>query len=118
MEVENLGHAREALEVAADILLLDNLTLELLREAVALNATRGLCSVTLKNIRCNAEAGVDYISTGALAKDINATELSMRLSKAPFARTTHQCGLTLRIIPINSSVVGRAPHCMLLCIHV
>ncbi len=82
IEVENLDQAREALAANADILLLDNFTLELLREAVALNAGRAKLEasggVTLENIRRIAETGVDYISTGALTKDINAIDLSMR----------------------------------------
>jgi nicotinate-nucleotide pyrophosphorylase (carboxylating) len=82
IEVENLDQAREALAADADILLLDNFTLELLREAVALNASRAKLEasggVTLENIRRIAETGVDYISTGALTKDINAIDLSMR----------------------------------------
>ena len=82
IEVENLDQAREALQANADILLLDNFTLELLREAVALNAGRAKLEasggVTLENIRRIAETGVDYISTGALTKDINAIDLSMR----------------------------------------
>lgn len=82
IEVENLDQAREALAASADILLLDNFTLELLREAVALNAGQAKLEasggVTLKNIRAIAETGVDYISTGALTKDIHAIDLSMR----------------------------------------
>ena len=82
IEVENLAQAREALQAKADILLLDNFTLALLREAVALNAGRAKLEasggVTLENIRRIAETGVDYISTGALTKDINAIDLSMR----------------------------------------
>jgi nicotinate-nucleotide pyrophosphorylase (carboxylating) len=82
IEVENLDQAREALAANTDILLLDNFTLELLREAVALNAGRAKLEasggVTLENIRRIAETGVDYISTGALTKDINAIDLSMR----------------------------------------
>jgi len=82
IEVENLDQAREALTANADILLLDNFTLALLREAVALNAGRAKLEasggVTLENIRRIAETGVDYISTGALTKDINAIDLSMR----------------------------------------
>ncbi len=82
IEVEDLTQAREALNAGADILLLDNFTLELLREAVALNAGRAKLEasggVTLDNIRGIAETGVDYISTGAITKDILAIDLSMR----------------------------------------
>lgn len=82
VEVENLAELRAGLNAGADILLLDNFTLELLREAVALNAGRAKLEasggVTLDNIRAIAETGVDYISTGALTKDMHAIDLSMR----------------------------------------
>lgn len=82
VEVENLDELREGLAAGADILLLDNFTPELLREAVAINAGRAKLEasggVTLENIRSIAETGVDYISTGALTKDVKAVDLSMR----------------------------------------
>jgi nicotinate-nucleotide pyrophosphorylase (carboxylating) len=82
VEVENLDELREGLAAGADILLLDNFTLDLLRDAVALTAGRAKLEasggVTLENIRSIAETGVDCISTGALTKDVKAIDLSMR----------------------------------------
>lgn len=82
VEVEDLDQLREGLEAGADILLLDNFNLETLRGAVALNAGRvkleASGGVTLENLRSIAETGVDYISTGALTKDLRAIDLSMR----------------------------------------
>ena len=82
VEVENLDQLREGLAAGADILLLDNFTIALLRDAVTLNAGRAKLEasggVTLANIRHIAETGVDYISTGALTTDLHAIDLSMR----------------------------------------
>ena len=82
IEVEDLDELREGIAAGADILLLDNFSLDLLREAVALTAGRAKLEssggVTLDNLRAIAETGVDYISTGALTKDVMAIDLSMR----------------------------------------
>ncbi|SCZ51584.1 carboxylating nicotinate-nucleotide diphosphorylase [Thiohalomonas denitrificans] len=84
VEVENLEQVTEALESGADILLLDNMTPERLREAFRLNAGRAKLEasggITLKTIRAVAETGVDYISIGALTKDLRAVDLSMRFT--------------------------------------
>ncbi|WP_068829208.1 carboxylating nicotinate-nucleotide diphosphorylase [Pseudomonas sp. BMS12] len=84
IEVESLDELREALEAGADIVMLDELSLEDMRTAVALNAGRakleasgGINESTLRTI---AETGVDYISIGSLTKDVKAIDLSMRLS--------------------------------------
>lgn len=82
VEVENLQQAQEGLDAGADILLLDNFDLDGLRAAVALNAGRikleASGGVTLGNLRVIAETGVDFISTGALTKDLLSIDLSMR----------------------------------------
>lgn len=82
VEVENLQQAQEGLTAGAGILLLDNFDLDGLRSAVALNAGRikleASGGVTLENIRGIAETGVDFISTGALTKDLQSIDLSMR----------------------------------------
>lgn len=84
VEVEHLAELREALAAGADILLLDNFTPELMREAVAINAGRAKLEasggVTLENIRAIAATGVDFISVGALTKDVKAVDLSMRFA--------------------------------------
>jgi nicotinate-nucleotide pyrophosphorylase (carboxylating) len=84
VEVESLEELREALEAGADIVMLDELSLEDMREAVRLTAGRakpeasgGINDSTLRVI---AETGVDYISLGTLTKDVKAVDLSMRLA--------------------------------------
>lgn len=84
VEVENLDELEQALNSKAERIMLDNFDLDLLRQAVSL--TRGQTeleasgNVTLQTIRAIAETGVDYISTGAITKDIKALDLSMRFS--------------------------------------
>lgn len=83
VEVENLDELRQALEAGAGRILLDNFTLPMMREAVAL--TRGRAelevsgNVTLDTLRHIAATGVDYISVGALTKNVRAVDLSMRI---------------------------------------
>lgn len=82
IEVENLNQLEEALNAGARHLLLDNFNLETLNAAVAMVRGRAKLEasggVTLENIRCIAETGVDYISIGDLTKNIKAVDLSMR----------------------------------------
>ena len=82
VEVENDVQIMEALAAGADILLLDNFTPGELIEAVRLvDGRAGLEAsggVTLENIRDIAETGVDFISIGALTKNLHAIDLSMR----------------------------------------
>lgn len=82
VEVENMDQLREALQTAANRLLLDNFSIDMLHAAVGLNAgnkqLEASGGITLDNIASIAETGVDYISTGALTKDIEAIDLSMR----------------------------------------
>lgn len=84
IEVESLDELREALAAGADIIMLDELSLDDMREAVRLTAGKakleasgGVNESTLRSI---AETGVDYISIGAMTKDVKAVDLSMRLS--------------------------------------
>jgi nicotinate-nucleotide pyrophosphorylase (carboxylating) len=83
VEVESLDELREALEAGATRILLDNFTPETLREAVALAKGRAELevsgNVTLATLRDIAETGVDYISVGALTKNVQAIDLSMRI---------------------------------------
>lgn len=82
IEVEDLGQLSEAINAGADSILLDNFTLEDLREAVVLNQGRALLEasggVDLTRLRQAAETGVDHISVGALTKHLRAIDLSMR----------------------------------------
>jgi nicotinate-nucleotide pyrophosphorylase (carboxylating) len=82
VEVETLDQLGEALEGGAASVLLDNFTLERMREAVALTAGRAQLEVsggvTLEHVREIAATGVDRISIGALTKDVRAVDYSMR----------------------------------------
>lgn len=84
VEVESLDELQQALAAGADIIMLDELSLDDMRQAVAITAGRakleasgGINDSTLRGI---AETGVDYISIGTLTKDLKAVDLSMRLS--------------------------------------
>ncbi|MFQ5756249.1 MAG: carboxylating nicotinate-nucleotide diphosphorylase [Acidiferrobacterales bacterium] len=82
VEVENLDELREALAAGAGRLLVDNFSLQSLKAAVAQARGRATIEasggITLENVRTIAETGVDYISVGALTKDVKAIDLSMR----------------------------------------
>lgn len=84
VEVENLAELEEALQAGAPMVLLDNFSLEMLRQAVALNQGRAILEasggVTMEGLRAIAETGVDRISIGTLTKDVQALDLSMRFS--------------------------------------
>ncbi|EJE51665.1 nicotinate-nucleotide pyrophosphorylase [Acidovorax sp. CF316] len=85
IEVETLEQLAEALDAGATMVLLDNMPLPLLREAVRTNAGRAVLEisggVTLDGLRELAETGVDRISIGTLTKDVKATDFSMRLQE-------------------------------------
>lgn len=85
IEVETLAQLHEALDAGATMVLLDNMDLPTLREAVRINAGRAALEisggVTLANLRALAETGVDRISIGTLTKDIEAIDYSMRLQE-------------------------------------
>jgi nicotinate-nucleotide pyrophosphorylase (carboxylating) len=82
IEVESLDELTSALAAGATMILLDNFSLDMLREAARLNAGRAILeasgNVSLETIRAIAETGVDRISVGALTKDVKALDLSMR----------------------------------------
>ena len=82
IEVESLAELDLALAAGATMVLLDNFTLAMMREAAAINAGRAILeasgNVTLETIRGIAETGVDRIPVGALTKDVKALDLSMR----------------------------------------
>lgn len=87
VEVETLAQLDEALKAGASMILLDNMPLATIREAVALAQGRASLEisggVTLENLRTLAETGVDRISVGALIKDIQAVDFSMRFQDKP-----------------------------------
>ena len=85
IEVETLEQLQEALAAGATMILLDNMQLPALREAVRINAGRAILEisggVTMETLRPLAETGVDRISLGTLTKDVQATDFSLRLKE-------------------------------------
>lgn len=83
VEVTSLAEAREALAAAVDVLLLDNMSLEEMRQAVAMARGRALTEasggITLENVRAVAETGVDFISVGAITHSAPALDISLEL---------------------------------------
>lgn len=84
VEVESLDELAQAIDAGAERVLLDNFELETMRQAVVLNASRAKLEVSgnvdLASIRAIAETGVDFISVGALTKNVKAIDLSMRIT--------------------------------------
>lgn len=82
IEVENLSQLRQALDAGATMILLDNMNLDQMREAVRIAGDRAELEasggITLENVRAIAETGVHRISSGSLTKDIKAVDYSMR----------------------------------------
>ncbi|HOE42515.1 MAG TPA: carboxylating nicotinate-nucleotide diphosphorylase [Rhodoferax sp.] len=87
IEVEDLDQLREALQAGATMILLDNMGLSQLHEAVHITDGRALLEVSggvnLSSVCAIASTGVDRISIGALTKSVNATDFSMRFVDAP-----------------------------------
>lgn len=83
VEVENLMELQQALDAGADTVMLDNMDLAMMHEAVVLTAGRSRLeasgNVNLDTLRAIAGTGVDYISVGAITKDVQAVDLSLRL---------------------------------------
>lgn len=88
IEVESLTQLAEALAFKPDRIMLDNFSLEELRAAVEKTAgtvdLEASGNISLSNIRAVAETGVNYISIGALTKNVNAVDLSMRIKLVHF----------------------------------
>jgi nicotinate-nucleotide pyrophosphorylase (carboxylating) len=82
VEIETQDELKEAIDSGADIIMLDNFTLEDMREAVIFTDGRARLEASggfdIEGLRATAETGVDYISVGALTKHIRAIDLSMR----------------------------------------
>lgn len=82
VEVENLSMVREAVEAGADIIMLDNMTPEMMKEAIAIIDGRAEteCSgnVTRENVERLLDLGVDYISSGALTHSAPILDISMK----------------------------------------
>ena len=82
IEVENLSQLKKALDAGATLVLLDNMSLDQMREAVKIAGDRAELEasggITLENLRAVAETGVHRISIGSLTKDVKAVDFSMR----------------------------------------
>ncbi|HOB36104.1 MAG TPA: carboxylating nicotinate-nucleotide diphosphorylase [Candidatus Avimonas sp.] len=83
VETRNLNEVKEAIKAGADVIMLDNMTCEQMREAVKLAAGRVLLEasggITGENLRAVAETGVDIISIGALTHSVKALDISMKI---------------------------------------
>ena len=99
VEVENMSELQQAIDAGADIALLDEFSLEAMREAVALNAraqnplkleaSGGMTAATIREI---AETGVDFISVGSITKHVRAVDLSMRFEfRVAVSRPFRRC---------------------------
>jgi nicotinate-nucleotide pyrophosphorylase (carboxylating) len=84
VEVTNLDECREALDAGADVIMLDNMELDAMREAIAMGRERrpGVLfeasgNVTLENVGDIAETGVDVISTGSITHSARAADISL-----------------------------------------
>ncbi len=81
VEVESLAQLKQAIEAGADIIMLDNFRREALRQAVAITGGRAKLEISgnvpPEEIRALADTGVDYISLGALTKNVRAIDFSM-----------------------------------------
>ncbi len=85
MEVETLKEFQEAIEAGVDIVMLDNMSLDNMREAVRIADGRVTLeasgNITLENVRETAGTGVDIISVGALTHSVTAADISMKIVK-------------------------------------
>lgn len=83
IEVETIAQLEEALAAGVKSVLLDNFDLDMMREAVKVNAGRALLEasggINMETVRAIAETGVDRISIGSLTKDVRATDFSLRI---------------------------------------
>lgn len=94
IEVETLPQLQTAVGAGATLILLDNFSLQGLREAVSLNAGRAILeasgNINMNNVRDVALTGVDRISIGSLTKNVQAIDLSMRFATMPFEESSQK----------------------------
>jgi nicotinate-nucleotide pyrophosphorylase (carboxylating) len=83
VEVKNLTEVEEALSAGADIIMLDNMSVDDMKQAVSLINGKALIEasggVTLLNVRSYAETGVDFISIGAITHSAPAADISLNI---------------------------------------
>ena len=82
VEVENLGELQQALDAGSDIIMLDNFSVSEIQQAVEITQGKAKLEVsgnmTIEILTTYAQAGVDFISSGALTKHVQSIDLSMR----------------------------------------
>lgn len=85
VEVRSLDELKEALDAGADVIMLDNMSPELMKQAVVITDGRALLEasggITAKTLREVAQTGVDIISIGALTHSVKAFDISMKIDK-------------------------------------
>jgi len=83
VEVESIAELQQAIDAGSDIIMLDNFSLEMMKQAVEINSNRAQLEVSgnveFSQLKDIAKQGIDFISIGALTKNINAIDLSMRI---------------------------------------
>jgi nicotinate-nucleotide pyrophosphorylase (carboxylating) len=83
VEVETLDELREAVEGSADVVMLDNMSVQLMEEAVKIAGGKVLLeasgNVSIKTVRSIAETGVDFISVGALTHSAPSSDISLKI---------------------------------------
>ncbi|WP_251357990.1 carboxylating nicotinate-nucleotide diphosphorylase [Kangiella sp. TOML190] len=87
VEVENFSQLDQALDAGADVIMLDNFSIEDMKTGVSINQTHkhtakieASGNVTIESLNQIAQTGVDFISVGALTKHVRAVDLSLRLT--------------------------------------
>ncbi|MDR5659497.1 carboxylating nicotinate-nucleotide diphosphorylase [Serpentinicella sp. ANB-PHB4] len=85
VEVQNLQQFEEAIEAKVDIIMLDNMSVDMMKQAVKINKGRAILeasgNISLNNVREVASTGVDIISVGELTHSVKALDLSMLIDK-------------------------------------
>ena len=85
VEVKNLAEVEESLAAGVDIIMLDNMSVDRMRQAVQLIGGRALVeasgNVTLSTVREIAGTGVDFISSGALTHSARAADISLKVTR-------------------------------------
>ena len=85
LEVRNLDELHQALNAGVDVIMLDNMSCEMMKEAVEITAGRALLEasggITNETLRAVAETGVDIISIGALTHSVKAFDISFKIEK-------------------------------------
>lgn len=85
LEVRNLDELKQALDAGVDVIMLDNMTPDMMKEAVRITDGRALLeasgNITDDTLRAVAETGVDIISMGALTHSVKAFDISLKIAK-------------------------------------